>query len=90
MHRENQRPQSYYLCLTPNFGSAYSAQVTLVWDANTDPNLAGYRIHYGLLSDQYSSSIDAGNRTSYTLSNFEDGKIDRGRSIHKCGRHKWQ
>ena len=49
-------------------GSAYSAQVTLAWDPDTDPNLAGYRIYYGLLMDQYSSSVDAGNRTSYTLS----------------------
>jgi hypothetical protein len=55
-------------------GSAYSAQVTLAWDPNTDPDLAGYRIHYGLLSDQYSNSVDVGNQTSYTLSNLEDGE----------------
>ena len=55
-------------------GSAHSAQVTLAWDPNTEPDLAGYRIHYGLLSDQYSSSVDVGNRTSYTLSNLGDGK----------------
>jgi hypothetical protein len=56
-------------------GSAHSAQVTLAWDANTDPDLAGYRIHYGFLSDQYSSySVDVGNQTSYTLSNLPDGK----------------
>jgi fibronectin type 3 domain-containing protein len=55
-------------------GSAHSAQITLAWDANTEPELAGYKIYYGLLSDQYSSSVDAGNRTSYTLSNLPDGK----------------
>jgi len=55
-------------------GSAYSAQVTLAWDPNTEPELAGYRIHYGFLSDQYSSSVDVGNQTSYTLSNLGDGK----------------
>ena len=55
-------------------GSAYSAQVTLAWDPNTDPDLAGYRIHYGLLSDQYSNSVDVGNQTNYTLSNLTDGK----------------
>jgi len=55
-------------------GSAYSAQVTLAWDPNTDPDLAGYRIHYGLLSDQYSNSVNVGNQTSYTLSNLTDGK----------------
>jgi fibronectin type 3 domain-containing protein len=51
-----------------------SAQITLAWDPNTDPDLAGYRIHYGLLSDQYSNSVDVGNQTSYTLSNLTDGK----------------
>ncbi len=70
--------------------NANSAQVTLAWDPNTDPDLAGYKLYYGLLSDQYSYSVDVGNQTSYTLSNLEDGKIDRGRSIRKRGRHKWQ
>jgi hypothetical protein len=55
-------------------GSAHSAQVTLAWDPNTDPDLAGYRIHYGLLSDQYSSSVDVGNQTSYTVVSLEGGK----------------
>ena len=54
--------------------NANSAQVTLAWDPNTEPDLAGYRIYYGLLSDQYSYSVDVGNRTSYTLSNLQDGK----------------
>ena len=53
---------------------AYTAQVTLAWDPNTEPELAGYKIYYGLLSDQYSSSVDVGNQTSYTLSNLPDGK----------------
>jgi hypothetical protein len=54
--------------------NANSAQVTLAWDPNTEPDLAGYRIYYGLLSDQYSFSVDVGNRTSYTLSNLESAK----------------
>jgi hypothetical protein len=54
--------------------NANSAQVTLAWDPNTDPDLAGYKVYYGLLSDQYSNSVDVGNQTSYTLSNLPDGK----------------
>jgi fibronectin type 3 domain-containing protein len=54
--------------------NAHSAQVTLVWDPNTQPELAGYKVYYGLLSDQYSSSVDVGNQTSYTLSSLENGK----------------
>lgn len=30
----------------PFFGLAYAIDVTLMWDANTEPNLAGYRIYY--------------------------------------------
>jgi hypothetical protein len=47
--------------------NANSAQVTLAWDPNTDQDLAGYRVYYGLLSDQYSYSVDVGNQASYTL-----------------------
>jgi fibronectin type 3 domain-containing protein len=50
------------------------AQVTLAWDPNNEPGVAGYRIYYSLLRRQCSSSVDAGNQTSYTLSNLEDGK----------------
>ena len=81
-----------FLFLLPLFltGSAYSAQMALAWGPNNEPGVAGYRIYYGLLSDKYSNSVDAGKRTSYTLSNLEGGNIDHGRSIRKCGHHKWQ
>ena len=53
--------------------NANSAQVTLAWDPNTEPDVAGYKIYYGLLSGQYSDSVDVGNQTSCTLSNLQDG-----------------
>jgi hypothetical protein len=55
-------------------GSVHSAQVTLAWDPNTEPDIAGYRIYYGLASDQYSSSVDVGNQTSYTVASLADGQ----------------
>lgn len=32
--------------------------VTLAWDANTEPDLAGYKIHYGLVSGNYSNIVN--------------------------------
>src|SRR3989442_4778280 len=54
---------------------ANAAQVTLAWDANTDPDLAGYKLYYGLSSGSYQSSVDVGNVTTYTLSGLLDGRI---------------
>jgi len=34
---------------------AYSADVTLAWDANDEPDLDGYKIHYGTSSGNYSA-----------------------------------
>ncbi len=62
------------LCsLTPALSSA--AQVTLAWDANTDPDLAGYKLYYGNSSGSYQFSVDVGNVTSYTLSGLLEGQI---------------
>ena len=32
--------------------------VTLAWDANTEPDLAGYKIHYGLVSGDYPNIVN--------------------------------
>jgi hypothetical protein len=52
---------------------AYGAAVDLAWDANTEPDLAGYKIHYGTASGDYSHTIDVGNITTYTLTGLEEG-----------------
>ena len=52
---------------------AYGAAVTLAWDANTEDDLAGYKIHYGTTSHSYSQSIDVGDVTEYTLEDLDDG-----------------
>src|SRR5438445_108665 len=62
------------LCfLAPALSSA--AQVTLAWDPNTEPDLAGYKVYYGTSSGSYQFSVDVGNLTSYTLSGLLDGRI---------------
>ena len=58
-----------------------TGSVTLSWNpptTNTDgtplTNLAGFKIHYGTSSGNYTWSINAGNVASYTLNNLQVGK----------------
>lgn len=48
--------------LTPLLSSAWAYQVTLAWDANTEPDIAGYMIHYGTASRDYTHSVDVKKR----------------------------
>jgi len=50
-----------------------AAQVTLEWDPNTEPDLAGYKIYYGTSSESYDMSVDVGNWTSCTFAGLEEG-----------------
>jgi len=51
--------------LTPSVCPA--AQITLAWDPNPDPSVAGYRVYYGTSSQYYSAAIDSGSRPSCTI-----------------------
>ncbi len=46
--------------------SAIEAQtvITLAWDANTEPDVAGYQVSYGTQTGLYSTTVDVGNATS--------------------------
>jgi hypothetical protein len=41
--------------------------VSLAWDPSPDSNVAGYAIHYGNGSGNYSTSLDVGNQTTATV-----------------------
>jgi hypothetical protein len=48
-------------------GAAAAAEVTLAWDANTEPDIAGYIVEYGPAAAPFTSSADVGNVTTWTL-----------------------
>jgi hypothetical protein len=53
--------------------SAWSAQVTLTWDAVADSSLQGYRIYYGTASRNYTAAVNVGNAVTYVLTGLADG-----------------
>ena len=54
----------------------YAGQVTLGWDQNTEPDLAGYKIYYGNSSGNYTESVNiiSGNVTTCTISDLIEGQ----------------
>ena len=55
-------------------GTAWAgADVGLAWTPCLDANVAGYKIYYGTLSQNYTSVFDAGNTTAATISNLTAG-----------------
>ena len=55
-------------CTTSNVAGA---SVTLAWDPSAGSS--GYKIHYGLNSHSYPVVVDAGNATSQTIGNLQEG-----------------
>ena len=53
--------------------SATLSAQTLMWNANSESNLAGYIVQYGTQSGSPSTSLDVGNVTSRTLSGLTAG-----------------
>ena len=51
-----------------------AGEVTLEWDLNSEPDVAGYIMYWGTTSRSYSDSVDVGNQNSYTVSGLEDGR----------------
>jgi len=52
---------------------AWSADVRLAWEPNSEADLAGYKVHYGTASGSYSTAVDVGKVTTATVSNLSEG-----------------
>ena len=64
------------LILFPAAGvSAATTAVRLAWDANAEPDLAGYILHYGTAPGAHTASIDVGNVTSYRIDDLPEGNV---------------
>jgi hypothetical protein len=53
---------------------ALAGQATLAWNPNTESDLAGYRLHYGTSSGNYTVHLDVHNVTTYTVTGLTDGQ----------------
>src|SRR5436190_2154422 len=53
--------------------NASGSNVTLAWNASSDPTVTGYNLYVGGVSHAYTNIVDAGAKTSTTISNLVPG-----------------
>ncbi len=54
--------------------NVHAREVTLAWNANPEPVLGGYRLYYGTSTGNYTSVVDVGKQTTYTVFGLENSK----------------
>ena len=54
--------------------SASADSLTLMWDLNTEPEVTGYEVRYGLQPGVYTQSVNVGNTDTYVLADAVPGQ----------------
>lgn len=54
---------------------ARAATVEITWNANTEPDLAGYKVKYGQSPGVHGTVVDVGNATTHTVSGLTAGAV---------------
>ncbi len=63
-----------FMSLFPeNVRTLAAAQVTLQWSPNSEPDISGYTVYYGISSRSYNRKIDAGKNTTAAVSALSEG-----------------
>jgi hypothetical protein len=65
---------AFFIVVAGMAPNAFAAQATLAWNPNTESDLAGYRLHYGTTSGNYTVHLDVHKVTSYTVTGLADGQ----------------
>ena len=68
--------RAFFLLLCAFFTPSvvHAGEVNLAWDPNTEPDVAGYKVYYGLGSRNYDHVMDVGNCTSCVVTGLEQGR----------------
>ncbi len=61
-------------CVFAAIHASGAPSVTLAWDANAEPDIAGYELSYGVSSGVYTSTADAGLSTTIEVGGLTEGK----------------
>ena len=66
-------PALVALCLFPAIAPATAGtSITLAWNANSEPDIAGYRVHYGTATEPYGYVVDVPTPTA-TIADLQTG-----------------
>jgi hypothetical protein len=54
--------------------SGETGTINLAWDSSTEPDVAGYKVHYGTSPRTYGPGIDVGNVKTFALTGLIKGQ----------------